>query len=82
MSVLFTDPTLAGAGIGSALLTHATRVASEDGWPVLDVVADADRPVQLYQRRGWRIVATVSAPWHPDLDLPIHLMVHPRVTHE
>jgi GNAT superfamily N-acetyltransferase len=78
ISVLFSDPELAGSGIGSALLSHATRTASETGWPVLDVVATAERPVQLYQRRGWRIIETVPAPWHPDLDFAIHLMVHPR----
>lgn len=78
VSVLFTDPDLAGAGVGSALLAHATRAAARDGWPVLDVVASAERPVQLYQRRGWRIIATIQAPWHPELDLPVHLMVLPR----
>jgi len=79
VSVLFTDPELAGAGLGSALLEHATRVASLDGYPVLDVVTTSQRPVQLYQRRGWRIVATLPAPWHPDIDLQIHLMVHARM---
>ena len=78
VSVLFTDPGYAGSGVGSALLEHATRAAAADGWPVLDVVASAERPVRLYQRRGWRIIATISAPWHPGLDLPIHLMVLPR----
>ena len=78
VSVLFTDPAQAGAGVGSALLERATRAAAADGLPVLDVVASAERPVRLYQRRGWRTIATISAPWHPELDLPIHLMVLPR----
>lgn len=78
VSVLFTDPAHAGLGVGSALLERATQAAAADGRPVLDVVASTERPVQLYQRRGWRIIATISAPWHPELDLPIHLMVFPQ----
>lgn len=78
VSVLFADPDLAGSGIGSALLAHATAAASAEGYPVLDVVTSSARPVALYLRRGWRIIATVPAPWHPASELMIHLMVHPR----
>nr|WP_279672268.1 GNAT family N-acetyltransferase [Flexivirga meconopsidis] len=84
ISALFADLTLAGHGVGSRLLAAATEYAEADGYPVLDVVAAHETPVKLYLKRGWQIIGTTQAPWHPelDLDLPIHLMILPRLTQE
>ena len=78
VSVFFTDIRRAGEGIGSRLLATATEAARAEGYPVLDVVAAHETPVQLYLQRGWQIIETTQAPWHPDTDLPIHLMILPR----
>lgn len=78
VSVFFADITRAGQGIGSRLLQHATDEALAEGYPVLDVVASSEGPVNLYLRRGWRLIETTQAPWHTDIDLPIHLMILPR----
>jgi len=48
------------------------------GNPVLDVVAAHVTPFNLYLRRGWQLIGTTQAPWHPETDLPIHLMILPR----
>lgn len=78
VSVLFADITRAGQGIGSRLLEHATAYALAEGYPVLDVVAAQEVPVNLYLRRGWQLIETTQAPWHTDIELPIHLMILPR----
>lgn len=80
VSVFFADITKAGQGIGSRLLATATEAALADGYPVLDVVAAHETPVNLYLRRGWQLIETTQAPWHPELDIPIHLMILPRPT--
>lgn len=78
VSVLFADISRAGQGIGSRLLATATEAALAEGYPVLDVVAAHRTPVNLYLRRGWRLIETTRAPWHPETDIPIHLMILPR----
>lgn len=78
VSVFFSDITRAGQGIGSRLLATATEAALADGYPVLDVVAAHETPVNLYLRRGWQLIETTRAPWHPEMDIPIHLMILPR----
>ncbi|GGB37195.1 hypothetical protein GCM10011492_29950 [Flexivirga endophytica] len=78
VSVFFADISRAGQGIGSRLLATATEFALADGYPVLDVVAAHETPINLYLRRGWRIIETTQAPWHPDMDIPIHLMILPK----
>lgn len=77
VSVFFSDINRAGQGIGSRLLATATDFAQLEGYPVLDVVAAHETPVNLYLRRGWQIIETTQAPWHPGTDLPIHLMILP-----
>ncbi|MFC6706716.1 GNAT family N-acetyltransferase [Flexivirga alba] len=78
VSVFFSDISRAGQGIGSRLLATATEFALADGYPVLDVVAAHETPVNLYLRRGWQLIETTQAPWHPEIDIPIHLMILPR----
>lgn len=78
VSVFFADISKAGQGIGSRLLATATDFAMADGYPVLDVVAAHETPVNLYLRRGWQLIETTQAPWHPEIELPIHLMILPK----
>lgn len=78
VSVFFADVSRAGQGIGSRLLATATEAALADGYPVLDVVAAHETPTELYLRRGWQLIETTQAPWHPEIDIPIHLMILPR----
>ncbi|HWC21058.1 MAG TPA: GNAT family N-acetyltransferase [Flexivirga sp.] len=78
VAVFFSDITKAGQGIGSRLLATATEFAMADGYPALDVVAAHETPVNLYLRRGWQLIDTVQAPWDPEQDIPIHLMILPR----
>lgn len=78
VSVFFADISRSGQGIGSRLLATATDAALAEGYPVLDVVAAHRIPIELYLSRGWRIIETTQAPWHPGTDLPIHLMILPR----
>lgn len=78
VSVFFADVSRSGQGIGSRLLATASYAALAEGYPVLDVVAAHTTPIELYLRRGWQIIETTQAPWHPGTDLPIHLMILPR----
>lgn len=78
VSVLFADITRAGQGIGSRLLATATDFAMTEGRPALDVVAAHTGAVNLYLRRGWQTIDTVPAPWNPDSEIPVHLMILPR----
>lgn len=78
VSVFFAAITRAGQGIGSRLLATATEFAMTDGYPALDVVAAHETPINLYLRRGWQIIETTQAPWHPEIEIPIHLMILPR----
>lgn len=78
VSVFFTDLRIAGHGAGSRLLQQATECALAEGYPVLDVVAAHEGPTNLYLHRGWQIIETTQAPWHPEIELPIHLMILPR----
>jgi len=61
---LFVAPSARGRGLGSALLAEACTEARSRGLcPVLDVL-DHDRcAIALYERTGWRRVASVPAPW-------------------
>lgn len=78
VAVFFSDITRSGQGIGSRLLATATEFAETDGYPALDVVAAHETPLNLYLRRGWQLIETTQAPWRPEMDIPIHLMILPR----
>lgn len=64
ISRLFVAPDARGHGLGAALLAEASAEARRrDLLPVLEVL-DQDRgAVALYERVGWRHVASVPAPW-------------------
>ncbi|HUY79557.1 MAG TPA: GNAT family N-acetyltransferase [Ktedonobacterales bacterium] len=63
---LFIAPAVRGRGLGAALLSQACAEAHRRGLrPVLEVL-DHDRgAVALYERAGWRCVASAPASWAP-----------------
>lgn len=78
VSVLFVDHTVAGRGVGTALLDRAVAFIRASGrQPVLDVVQETDNAVRLYQRHGWKVVGEARPWWLPDDLLPVLLMVLP-----
>ncbi|MBD9727070.1 GNAT family N-acetyltransferase [Streptomyces caniscabiei] len=67
ISRLFVAPSARGLGLGATLLARAASGARERGLhPVLDVVASDTAAVALYERLGWRLLATVEQRWGPD----------------
>ncbi|EYB68065.1 hypothetical protein DEIPH_ctg028orf0003 [Deinococcus phoenicis] len=61
---LFVAPAGRGSGAGAALLAAALAFARAEGWRVaLEVVAEAGAALRLYEREGWRRVATAPAGW-------------------
>jgi GNAT superfamily N-acetyltransferase len=61
VSRLFTAPDLRRAGIGRALLRHATRQAALRGQrAVLDVGQTLTAPVALYESEGWERVDSLG----------------------
>lgn len=61
---LFVSPTARGCGLGAALLAEACAEARARGLrPALEVL-DRDRgAIALYERTGWRRVASAPTPW-------------------
>lgn len=81
VGVLFVDPARAGLGIGTRLLATAVQRARTLGrLPVLDVVQETPRAVELYRRHGWQEVGRVRPPWLPEDRLPLLLMALPAQT--
>lgn len=79
VGVLFVDPSRAGRGAGSTLLRTAVahaRVLRRT--PVLDVVPESTRAVELYRRHGWQEVGQVRPPWLAAGRLPLLLMALPE----
>lgn len=61
---LFVAPAGRGSGAGAALLAEALAFARASGWrAALEVAAEAEAAVRLYEREGWRRVATGPAAW-------------------
>jgi GNAT superfamily N-acetyltransferase len=61
---LYVDPRFRGAGLAKRLLDAAAADARARGLhPVLEVVAGQPGPIALYERNGWRRVATYDADW-------------------
>jgi len=67
VSRLFVSPRARGRGLGAVLLAAACAAASARGLsPALDVVVvghDRNAAMALYERAGWRRVASAPAPW-------------------
>ncbi|WP_200304244.1 GNAT family N-acetyltransferase [Streptomyces adelaidensis] len=63
---LFVAPSARGRGIGALLMGRAVGEARARGLhPVLDVVASDTAAAALYERLGWRLLATVEQQWSP-----------------
>jgi GNAT superfamily N-acetyltransferase len=61
---LFISPHARGRGLGAALLTTVCAEARRlDVLPALEVLDHDRSAIALYERAGWRRVASVSAPW-------------------
>ncbi|MFE3325419.1 GNAT family N-acetyltransferase [Streptomyces sp. NPDC059176] len=66
VSRLFVSPQARGHGMGALLIGHAVEEARRHGvHPVLDVVASDTSAVALYERLGWKLMATVEQRWSP-----------------
>ncbi|MFI7276892.1 GNAT family N-acetyltransferase [Streptomyces sp. NPDC049879] len=73
VSRLFVAPWARGHGIGALLLGRAVEEAGRRGLhPVLDVVASDTAAAALYERLGWRRLATVEEQWGPAQRVTIH----------
>lgn len=61
---LFVVPSARRLGIAAELLQTAVAFAVEQGHhPVLEVTADRGAAIGLYERQGWRRIATAPAGW-------------------
>lgn len=77
---LFVAPSARGRGIGAALLAQACDEARLRGLtPVLEVLDHDRAAIALYERAGWRRVASEVVPWAQDGDAPmlLHAYVAP-----
>ena len=78
---LFVAPGARGRGRGARLLETATDAARAHGrLPALKVVAHDRAAIALYERAGWRRVASVAMPWEvadPDMAL-LHTYLAPE----
>ena len=78
VAVLFVDHTVAGRGVGKALLATAVEAIRSSGrTPVLDVVQETTSAVELYRRGGWQVVGEGRPWWLPDDHLPVLFMALP-----
>ncbi|MFF9278023.1 GNAT family N-acetyltransferase [Streptomyces griseosporeus] len=75
---LFVAPRARGHGLGAALLRRAGEEAGRIGLhPVLDVVASDTAAAALYERLGWRRLATVEQRWSPAQVVSVHCYAAP-----
>ncbi|WFB10851.1 GNAT family N-acetyltransferase [Streptomyces sp. LX-29] len=70
---LFVAPRARGHGLGALLIDRAVRESRSHGLhPVLDVVASDTAAAALYERLGWRRMATVEQQWDPRRTVAVH----------
>ncbi|MGW5369103.1 GNAT family N-acetyltransferase [Streptomyces sp. NPDC004009] len=73
VSRLFVAPQARGHGIGALLIGRAAEEARRRGLhPVLDVVTSDTAAAALYERLGWKLMATVEQRWSPTQLVAIH----------
>lgn len=78
ISRLFVRPSARGQGLAEKLFNAAWAEAKAQGWrAVLDVHEKNHAAIRLYERLGWRRVATVAGDWlEPDGTRPtVHVYV-------
>ncbi|HYD10991.1 MAG TPA: GNAT family N-acetyltransferase [Acidimicrobiales bacterium] len=74
---LFTDPAIRRAGVGRALLDHASNAARARGLhAILDVASHDGAARALYESAGWIDAGEVVMRF-PGVDLPSHVYVAP-----
>jgi len=79
VSILFVDHTLAGSGVGGALLELAVaEIRGLGREPVLDVVGEDTKVGLFYRRRGWVVAGHARPQWLPDGEPDVALMVLPE----
>lgn len=77
---LFVAPAARGHRIGARLMAEATRAAHDLGLhPVLDVVATDTAAAALYERLGWRLLATTEQRWSPEQTVSVRSYAAPAV---
>ncbi|KKZ71738.1 acyltransferase [Streptomyces showdoensis] len=75
---LFVAPWARGHGIGALLMGQAVAEARRLGLhPVLDVVASDTAAAALYERLGWRLLATVEQRWSPEQKVNVRCYAAP-----
>ncbi|QFZ72269.1 GNAT family N-acetyltransferase [Streptomyces fagopyri] len=75
---LFVDPQARGHRIGALLIGHAVEEARSRGLhPVLDVVTTDTAAAALYERLGWKLMATVEQRWSPHRTVAIRCYAAP-----
>ncbi|MEU6851710.1 GNAT family N-acetyltransferase [Actinacidiphila alni] len=75
---LFVAPQARGYGIGALLIGRATDEAQHHGLhPVLDVVASDAAAAALYERLGWKLMATVDQHWSPSQRVTVRCYTAP-----
>ncbi|WP_190139004.1 GNAT family N-acetyltransferase [Streptomyces longispororuber] len=78
VSRLFVAPQARGHGVGALLIGRAAEEARRRGLhPVLDVVASDTAATALYERLGWRRLATVGQRWSPTQSVTVHCYAAP-----
>ncbi|WP_353950149.1 GNAT family N-acetyltransferase [Knoellia sp. S7-12] len=78
VSILFVDHTLAGSGVGGALLERAvSEIRSLGREPVLDVVGEETKVGLFYRRRGWVVAGHARPQWLPVGQPDVAFMVLP-----
>ncbi|WP_243744986.1 GNAT family N-acetyltransferase [Streptomyces hainanensis] len=79
VSRLFVAPWARGHRLGALLIGRADAEARRRGLhPVLDVVATDTAAAALYERLGWRLLATVEQRWGPEQTVTMHCYAAPR----
>ncbi|MEU1533969.1 GNAT family N-acetyltransferase [Streptomyces fagopyri] len=75
---LFVAPRARGHRIGALLIGQAVEEArSRDLHPVLDVVTTDTAAAALYERLGWKLMATVEQRWSPHQTVAIRCYAAP-----
>ncbi|MFG2117132.1 GNAT family N-acetyltransferase [Streptomyces sp. NPDC048718] len=78
VSRLFVAPSARGLGIGALLMEQAVTTARDHGLhPVLDVVSSDTAAAALYERLGWRPLATVEQIWGPEQTVSVRCYAAP-----